>query len=66
MKNRKFCGLVAYKRKLNYYVIPGGVRFYAFTPKEKRIRRSLYFYRECNKLRFYVNPLGLKSNLLPF
>lgn len=66
MKNRKFCCLVAYKRKLSYCIIPGGVRLYAFTQKEKRIRSSLYFYREWNKLNFYVNPLGLKANLLPF
>ncbi len=66
MKNKKFGGLVAYKRKLSYCIIQGGVRFYAFTQKEKRIRRSLCFYRECNKLRFYVNPLGLKANLFPF
>lgn len=66
MKNRKFCGLVAYRRKLNYYIAPGGVRYYAFTQKEKKIRRSLSFHRGYNKLHFYVNPLGLKTNFFPF
>lgn len=66
MKNRKFGGLLAYKRKLNYCIVPGGVRFYKFTQKEKRIKRSLYFHRECNKLIFHVNPLGLKTFIFPF
>jgi hypothetical protein len=66
MKNKKFNGLVAYKRKLNYYIVNGGRRFYAFTQKEKKIRRSLSFHREYNKLHFYINPLGLKTNFFPF
>lgn len=66
MKNKKFNGLVAYKRKLNYYIVNGGRRFYAFTQKEKKIRRSLSFHRGYNKLHFYINPLGLKTNFFPF
>lgn len=66
MKNKKFNGLVAYRRKLNYYIINGGRRFYAFTQKQKKIRRSLSFHREYNKLHFYINPLGLKTNFFPF
>ncbi|WAX07581.1 hypothetical protein BK649P1_00017 [Bacteroides phage BK649P1] len=66
MKNKKFNGLVAYKRKLNYYIVNGGRRFYAFTQKEKKIRRSLSFHREYNKFHFYINPLGLKTNFFPF
>lgn len=66
MKNKKFNGLVAYRRKLNYYIINGGRRFYAFTQKQKKIGRSLSFHREYNKLHFYINPLGLKTNFFPF
>lgn len=66
MKNKKINGFVAYKRKLNYYIVNGGRRFYAFTQKEMKIRRSLSFHREYNKLHFYINPLGLKTNFFPF
>lgn len=66
MKNRKFNGLVAYKRKLNYCIVSGGRRYYSFTKKEKKIRRTLYFYRYWNKLHFRINSLGIKTNFFPF
>lgn len=67
MKNKKINGFVAYKKKLNYYIVNGGIRFYAFTQKERKIRRSLFFHREDNKICFYINPLGVKTKLkFPF